>query len=142
LLRAALDRVGDGDPLRFEVSQGGDENIRQFGSVKVEAEFHALYAISPYHHVRDHGAYPAVLLETGINDPRVPSWQMAKMTARLQAATSSNPPVLLRVDNDAGHGIGASRRQKAESYWRTRTPSVAGNSGCPDFRRSDHVFHS
>jgi prolyl oligopeptidase len=52
--------------------------------VKVEAEFRARYAISPYHHdVRDHVAYPAVLLETGINNPRVPSWQMAKMTARL-----------------------------------------------------------
>ena len=74
--------------------------------MKVEAEFRARYAISPYHHVRDHVAYPAVLLGTGINNPRVPSWQMAKMTARLQAATSSNSPVLLRVDKDARHGIG------------------------------------
>ncbi|MGZ3611705.1 MAG: prolyl oligopeptidase family serine peptidase, partial [Ktedonobacteraceae bacterium] len=41
----------------------------------------------------------------GINDPRVDPMQSAKMTARLQAATSSKKPVLLRVDYDAGHGM-------------------------------------
>jgi prolyl oligopeptidase len=114
LARAALDRVGVSDLLRFEVTQGGDANIPELGSVKVEAEFRALYAISPYHNVKEGTAYPAVLLETGLNDPRVPSWQVAKMTARLQAATSSKLPVLLRVDKDAGHGIGSDRQQTAE----------------------------
>ena len=114
LVRAALDRVGVSDLLRFEVTQGGDANIPELGSVKVETDFRALYASSPYHHVKDGAAYPAVLLETGLNDPRVPSWQMAKMTARLQAATSSKLPVLLRVDKDAGHGIGSDRQQAAE----------------------------
>ena len=114
LVRAALDRVGVSDLLRFEVTQGGDANIPELGSVKVEADFRALYAISPYHHVKDGAAYPAVLLETGLNDPRVPSWQVAKMAARLQAATSSNLPVLLRVDKDVGHGIGSDRQQAAE----------------------------
>jgi prolyl oligopeptidase len=106
--------VGVSDLLRFEVTQGGDANIPEFGSVKAEADFRALYAISPYHHVKDHTAYPAVLLETGLNDPRVPSWQVAKMAARLQAATSSKLPVLLRVEKDAGHGIGSDRQQAAE----------------------------
>lgn len=64
--------------------------------------------------MKDGTAYPAVLLETGLHDPRVPSWQMAKMTARLQAATSSKLPVLLRVDKDAGHVIGSDRQQSAE----------------------------
>jgi len=54
------------------------------------------------------------MLETGINDPRVPSWQLAKMTARLQAATSSKRPILLRVDYDAGHGLGSDKNQLAE----------------------------
>jgi prolyl oligopeptidase len=57
-------------------------------------------------------AYPAVLLTTGVNDPRVDPWQMNKMTARLQSATSSGKPILLRVDYDAGHGgIGATKKQ-------------------------------
>jgi prolyl oligopeptidase len=48
--------------------------------------------------------YPAVLLTTGASDPRVSPWQMAKMTARLQAASTSGRPVLLRVEYAGGHG--------------------------------------
>jgi len=55
--------------------------------------------------------YPAVLLTHGINDPRVEPWMSAKMTARLQAATTSGRPVLFRVDYDAGHGIGSTKEQ-------------------------------
>ena len=54
-------------------------------------------------------------LETGMNDPRVAPWQMAKMTARLQAATSSQKPVLLRVDYAGGHGNGSTPKQRYES---------------------------
>jgi hypothetical protein len=73
------------------------------GSTSTAEGFHALYAMSPYHQLRDGVAYPAVLLETGVNDPRVEAWQMAKMAARLQATSSSGRPVLLRVDYDTGH---------------------------------------
>jgi prolyl oligopeptidase len=38
----------------------------------------------------------------------------AKMAARLEAATSSGKPILLRVDYDAGHGIGSTRKQHNE----------------------------
>jgi prolyl oligopeptidase len=56
-----------------------------------------------------------VLLETGMNDPRVDPWQMGKMTARLQAATASGKPILLRVDYAGGHGeMGATRAQANE----------------------------
>lgn len=114
LFRAALIRVGISDMLRLEQGSLGAANTREFGSVEHEGEFRALLAISPYANVRKGVAYPAVLLETGINDPRVPSWQLAKMTARLQAATSSGRPVLLRVDYDAGHGLGSDKDQVAE----------------------------
>jgi prolyl oligopeptidase len=67
-----------------------------------------------YHHVKDGVAYPAVLLTTGINDPRVAPWEPAKMTARLQAATTSGKPILLRIDYDAGHGIGSTKLQDDE----------------------------
>jgi len=52
--------------------------------------------------------YPAVLLTTGANDPRVDPWHSRKFCARLQAATSSPYPVLLRTSDAAGHGIGSS----------------------------------
>ena len=58
--------------------------------------------------------YPAVLLTTGLNDPRVVVWQATKMAARLQAATSSGKPVLLRVVSAGGHGIGSTKRQNEE----------------------------
>ena len=65
-----------------------------------------------FQHVRDHVAYPAVLLTGGADDPRVTVWEPAKMAARLQAATSSGRPVLLRIEFDAGHGIGSTRDQR------------------------------
>lgn len=112
LFAAALDNVGMSDDLRAELQINGPANIPEFGTVKEEQDFHHLLSISAYHRIKDQTPYPAVLLTTGINDPRVDPWQMNKMTARLQAATSSGKPVLLRVDYDAGHGgIGATRTQ-------------------------------
>jgi prolyl oligopeptidase len=67
-----------------------------------------------YHKVKDGVKYPAVLLTTGANDPRVEPWMSAKMAARLQAATSSGRPVLLRIDYDAGHGVNSTKRQQNE----------------------------
>jgi prolyl oligopeptidase len=60
------------------------------------------------------------LLTTGMNDPRVDPWAPAKMTARLQAATSSGKPVLLRVDYGGGHGGGSGEneaQQKQADEW-------------------------
>ena len=112
LFGAALDNVGDSDALRSELQVSGPANIPEFGTVKNADDFKNMLAISPYNRVKDHTAYPAALLTTGVNDPRVDPWQMNKMTARLQAATSSGKPVLLRVDYDAGHGgIGATKSQ-------------------------------
>jgi prolyl oligopeptidase len=117
LFAAAIDKVGLSDTLRAELTQNGETNIPELGSVKTEEGFKALFAMSAYHHVEDRTAYPAVLLETGVNDPRVDPWQMAKMTARLQAATSSGKPVLLRVDYAGGHGtMGATRAQALEQF--------------------------
>ncbi len=87
-------------------------NTPEFGSVKDADGFKALDAMDAYQHVKDGTAYPAVLLITGANDPRVDPWQLFKMTARLQAATSSKNPILLRIDYDAGHGMGSSKTQR------------------------------
>jgi prolyl oligopeptidase len=114
LFAAAIDQVGLSDALRFENTPNGPPNIPEFGSVRTQWGFEDLYAMSAYAHVRDGVHYPAVLLSTGWNDPRVASWQPGKMTARLQAATGSGKPVLLRVDYAAGHGIGSTKAQNDE----------------------------
>ncbi|MBV9499649.1 MAG: prolyl oligopeptidase family serine peptidase, partial [Acidobacteriaceae bacterium] len=115
LFGAAIDVVGVSDTLRFETTANGVPNVPEFGSTKTEGGFKALNAMSTYEHVEEKTRYPAVLLETGMNDPRVDPWQMAKLTARLQAATSSGKPVLLRVDYAGGHGnIGGTEKQIQE----------------------------
>ena len=114
LFAAAIDQVGDNNALRFEITSNGVPNIPEFGSVKTEEGFKALLAMDAYHRVKDGVKYPAVLLTTGINDPRVEPWMSAKMAARLQAATTSGKPVLLRIDYDAGHGFGSTKRQRNE----------------------------
>jgi prolyl oligopeptidase len=105
--KAIAANVGIYDSLRFELEPNGAFNVTEFGSVKDPAQFKALYAYSPYHHVKDGTAYPAMLLTTGIHDPRVGPYQSRKMAARLQAATSSGNPILLRTTS-GGHGGGGS----------------------------------
>lgn len=114
LFGAAIDEVPMSDVVRSEFAANGPPNIPEFGSVATEDGFKGLYAMSAYHWVRNGTKYPAVLVTTGFNDPRVDAWQAAKMAARLQAASASGKPVLLRVDYDAGHGIGSTKKQGYE----------------------------
>jgi prolyl oligopeptidase len=114
LCRAVVSHVGIYDMLRVETTPNGAFNVTEFGTVKDEAQFKALYAYSPYHHVVDGTAYPAVMFMTGANDPRVDPYNSRKMTARLQAATSSDHPVLLRTSANSGHGMGSSLDQRIE----------------------------
>lgn len=113
LFRVILDDVGLSDALRFETEPNGPPNVPEMGSSSDEAGFHGLYAMSAYTHIHDGTPYPAVMFTTGANDPRVSPWHMLKMAARMQTATSSGRPVLLRIDYDAGHGFGSSVSQRA-----------------------------
>jgi prolyl oligopeptidase len=114
LFAAVVARVAVMDMLRLEFAANGPANIPEFGSIATAPGFTALHAMSSYHHVKDGAHYPAVLLTTGMNDPRVDPWQAGKMAARLQAATASGKPVLLRVEWHAGHGAGSTRQQREE----------------------------
>jgi len=114
LFAVVLDHVGMSDSLRSETEPNGPPNIVEFGTVKTEAGFHGLYAMSAYHHVVAGTPYPAVMYLTGANDPRVAPWHMMKMAAATQVATSSGKPVLLRIDYDAGHGMGSNRSQREQ----------------------------
>ncbi|HEX3985313.1 MAG TPA: prolyl oligopeptidase family serine peptidase [Acidobacteriaceae bacterium] len=114
LFAAALDRVGMSNAVRSEDTPNGPPNIPEFGTVKTQYGFEDLYTMDAYHHVRKGVKYPAILLTTGWNDPRVASWEPGKMTAQLQAATGSGKPILLRVDYAAGHGIGSTKVSNEE----------------------------
>lgn len=106
MFRAVVSAVGIYDMLRTELSPNGAFNITEYGSVKDEASFRALFAYSPFHNVKDGVAYPAILFTTGANDPRVDPYHSRKMVARLQYATTSDRPILLLASDDTGHGGG------------------------------------
>jgi prolyl oligopeptidase len=120
LFAAVIDGVGWSNPLRYVAEQNGYGEEPEWGAISKESGYRALKSIDSYQAVKDGTAYPAVLLTTGVTDPRVAPFHVAKMTARLQAATSSGKPILLRVDYDAGHGIGSTRsqadREAADTY--------------------------
>jgi prolyl oligopeptidase len=115
LFRAVVSYVGIYDMLRAEVDPNGVFNVTEYGSVKDPEQFKSLYAYSPYHHVKNGTRYPAVLFASGANDGRVNPYHSRKMTARLQAATSSPYPILLRTSARTGHGTG-SRTQAIEEF--------------------------
>jgi prolyl oligopeptidase len=107
MFRTTVSFVGIYDMLRNELTPNGQFNVPEYGSVKNVDQFKAMFAYSPYHHVQSHTPYPSVLFMTGANDPRVDPMHSRKMTAALQAATTSDNPILLRTSSKTGHGIGS-----------------------------------
>jgi prolyl oligopeptidase len=103
LCRAAVAMVPVMDMLRAERDPNGTFNVTEYGTVNDPELFQAMRAYSPYHNVKDGTAYPAVLLTAGESDPLAKAYHAKKMAARLQAATSSGQPVLLRAEA-GGHG--------------------------------------
>jgi prolyl oligopeptidase len=114
LFRAVWSSVGIYDMLRVELTPNGAFNVTEFGTVKDPAQFKALYAYSPYHHVKDGTNYPAMFFSTGENDGRVDPYNSRKMAARMQAADPNGRPILLRISMDTGHGIGTGLDKRVE----------------------------
>lgn len=109
LWAAMVMQVAVTNTTRMEYTENGPVNVPEFGTSTTEQGARDLLITDSYLRVTDGVAYPAVLLTAGRNDARVAVWQPAKMAARLQAASTSDPawrPVLLRVDYGAGHGQG------------------------------------
>jgi prolyl oligopeptidase len=114
LFAAVVPDVGALDMVRAEDEPNGVPNIPEFGSRSTEAGFRALLAMSTYHQISDGVKYPAVMLTHGVNDPRVTVWNSSKTAARLMAASGSGKPILLRLDYEAGHGIGSTKTQQLQ----------------------------
>ena len=102
LFAAVIARVPVVDLVRFEKMASGPAQVAEFGSAATAEGAEQLRLVSPYHYVKDGTAYPAVMLTAGADDPRVEPWQPGKMAARLQAASTSGKPVLLRMNEMRG----------------------------------------
>ncbi len=103
LFSAAICNVGCANAMRLEFGANGPVNIPEFGTVKDSIECRALYEMDGMQHVVKGTSYPAVLCVAGWNDPRVVAWEPGKFAAALQTATTSNKPVLMKVNYDNGH---------------------------------------
>ena len=115
LYRAVVSSVGIYDLLRVELTPNGAFNTPEFGTVTDAAQFAWMIEQSPYHNVHRGTAYPAVLMTTGENDPRVDPANSRKMIAELQADSSSDRPILLLQKSGEGHGIGNSFQQTVDA---------------------------
>jgi prolyl oligopeptidase len=130
--RAVVAQVGIYDVPRHETAfANGPYNISEYGTVADPAQAKATLAYSPLQRVKKGTKYPAVLMTTGANDPRVAPWQSRKFTAALQDATTSGQPILLLTRMNAGHGIGAPFSQRVGDAALALT-FFAGELGLPE----------
>jgi prolyl oligopeptidase len=136
LFRAVVCQVPLLDMLRYHRFLIARLWVPEYGSADDPQQFAWLRAYSPYHRVADGIDYPAVLLATAESDTRVDALHARKMAARLQAATASDRPVLLRLETKAGHGAGKPRNKVLDEYtdiwsflfWQL---GIASNGGGP-----------
>jgi len=136
LYRAAFVGMPDLDMVRFFTftTKNNMPALLEYGDASRRAEFEAMVQYSPYQRVVDGAKYPAIMVQTGLNDTRVPPWQARKFAARLQAATRSGEPVILYHDLRSGHAGGRSiagtielALREVEFLWRrVKNPLEAG----------------
>ena len=131
LFGAAIVGVGVLDMLRFPKSTLGWGWIPEYGNPDDPAEFAALYAYSPLHHLRPNTSYPATLILTGDHDDRVAPWHSFKFAATMQADQSGDRPVLIRVETQVGHG-GDTGIVKTISEYTDRLAFLARELGMED----------
>ncbi len=104
------------DMLRYHRFTVGAHLVAEYGNAEADYEqFRALFAYSPLHNVRAGEAYPATLLTTAENDLRAVPAHAMKFAAALQAANAGPHPVLLCIEQDGGHGVGRSARQRIDA---------------------------
>lgn len=130
LYRVAIPKVGWLNTLRGEFAPNGPINIPEFGTIKIEEEFQALYEMDAFHHIQKGVKYPAQLITGGFNDSRVSIYFPGKFAAKMQDENGSDTPVFLHIDYAAGHYGGSTNdeqlKQRAMEYafllWQTGHP--------------------
>ncbi len=112
LYRAVVCAVPLLDMVRYHLFGSGRTWIPEYGTAEKAEDFAVLKAYSPYHNVKEGTKYPALLMMSADHDDRVDPRHARKFVAAVQHATGSEHPVLLRIEQNAGHG-GADQVAKA-----------------------------
>ena len=137
LFGVAIVQVGITDAIRFiEATPNGPNHELEMGSLATRAGVEQLLEMSTYHHIVDGTKYPATLVIQGMNDNRVAPWISFKTAARLQAATGSKLPVLLRTDLEGGHGVTTTSQQR-NSQWADTIAFAMWQFGLPAYEPAE-----
>jgi prolyl oligopeptidase len=136
LFAGVIDLVPAANTLRAEFTAGGPANIPEFGTITNEAGLANLYEMDSIQHIKKGTQYPAVMITTGLNDPRVAPWEPGKFAAALEASGTAKP-VLLRIDAEAGHGIGSTKTQSDDLSADT-IAFVLWRAGVPEWQPAVH----
>lgn len=136
LYKVAIPKVGLLNPIRMESTPNGPVNAPEFGTIKDSSEFTGLLQMDAFHAIRQGGSYPAMLITTGFNDPRVESWEPGKFAAAMQSANKSTTPILLFVNYQGGHFGGSTvKEQMAEDAM--ENAFLLWQCGDPEFQMED-----
>lgn len=107
LYRVCIPAVGVMDMLRYHKFTIGWNWAPDYGTSADSPEmFEYLKGYSPLHTLKPGVSYPSTLVTTADHDDRVVPAHSFKFAARLQECQSGKSPVLIRIDNKAGHGSG------------------------------------
>lgn len=110
--KVAILSVGVYDMLRAEKFTVGAYHLNEFGTVRNPITFKNLLSYSPLHNIKPNTEYPSMLITTSEYDDRVPPMHSYKYVAALQELTKSKNPILLRIEQNAGHnGSNSTERQ-------------------------------
>ncbi|MCB0377941.1 MAG: S9 family peptidase [Bdellovibrionales bacterium] len=100
--------------LRFSTQE-----FQQWGNPNIKSDYDYILQYSPYDNV-EKKSYPSILAIAGLNDSRVNYWEPAKWVAKLRDYTTSDHPILLRTQMEAGHQGSSGRyqayKEEAEVY--------------------------
>ncbi|MGG0669717.1 prolyl oligopeptidase family serine peptidase [Lederbergia citrisecunda] len=107
LFGAAVCQVPVVDMLRYHKFTVGRYWVTDYGNAEKNADdFGFMIKYSPLHNVKEGVDYPATLITTADTDDRVVPAHAMKFAATLQTAYAGEHPILLRVEKNAGHGLG------------------------------------
>ena len=106
LFKVAIPQVGVLDMLRFSKFTIGWAWESDYGSVDKKDEFENLLAYSPLHNIEKDKCYPNTLVTTASRDDRVVPSHSYKFAAKLQEYQGCENPILIRIEDRAGHGAG------------------------------------
>ncbi len=115
LMKVALPTVGVFDMLRYHIFTAGAGWSYDYGTSEESKEmFEYLKNYSPVHNVKENVAYPATMVFTGDHDDRVVPAHSFKFSAHLQDKQSGKNPTLIRIETNAGHGVGTPISKRIE----------------------------